>query len=144
MKDILLLLAAGVVLGATANAISPRGLSWTRPLGRGVGAQVAKAGLVPVDLRSVRELIQDRRVTFVDARDAENFSIGRLPRAIRWTADLRVAHPEWRVVVYCDNEFCEKALQAGQALKNTGCKDVAIFVDGYEAWWNAGGAVDQD
>jgi len=57
VKRVLLLLAIAAVLGATANAISPRGLSWTRPLGRGVGPQVTRAGLVPVDLASMKNLV---------------------------------------------------------------------------------------
>jgi len=144
VKEILLLLAVAGVVGAAANAISPRGLSWTRPLGRGVGPQVTAAGLVPVDLRSVKELIQNPAVTFIDARSPEDFSIGRLPRAIRWIPGPSQPRPERRVVVYCDNEFCEKAVDLGRELQKAGYKDVAVFVDGYEAWWNSGGAVEQD
>jgi rhodanese-related sulfurtransferase len=103
-----------------------------------------EAGLVPVDLPSARGLIRNPQVVFIDARSPESFSIGRLPRAIRWSPDLRLPPPEQRVVVYCDNEFCEKAVDVGRELKKSGRKDVAVFVDGYEAWWNAGGAVDQD
>ena len=141
---ILILLALALALGATANAISPRGLSWTRPLGRGAGPQVVEAGLVPVDLRSAQALNLNPNVAFIDARSPESFSIGRLPRAIRWSPDVRLPPPEQRVVVYCDNEFCEKAVDVGRKLKKAGRKDVAVFVDGYEAWWNAGGPVDQD
>ena len=144
MKDILLLLAIAGILGATANAVSTRGISWSRPLGRGVGPHVANAGLVPVDLRSLQELIRNPSLTIVDARSPEDFSVGRLPRAIRWSPGLHVPDPERRVVVYCDNEFCEKALEVGRELQKAGHKDVAVFVDGYEAWWNAGGAVEQD
>jgi rhodanese-related sulfurtransferase len=144
VKDILLLIAVAGVLGATANSLSPRGISWTRPLGRGIGPQVVNAGLVPIDLRSAKELNQNRSVTFVDARTPEDFSVGRLPRAIRWGTGKRPPDPERRVVVYCDNEFCDKALALGQELKKAGYKDVAVFVDGYEAWWNAGEGIEQD
>ena len=142
MKRILLLLAVAVVLGATANALSPRGLSWTRPLGRGVGPQVTNAGLVPVDLASMKKLVGS--VTILDARAREDFAIGRLPGAVRWNPDGPLPPRDKPIVVYCANEFCEDALEAGVRLKAAGYRDVAVFVDGYEAWWNAGGAVDQD
>jgi rhodanese-related sulfurtransferase len=137
----LLLIAAAVLLGAAANAISPRGLSWTRPLGRGVGAQVAAAGLTPLDLNGVSDLVRKKSVLFLDARPAEEYRIGRLPGAIPST---RTPPRDKPIVVYCANEFCDTALNLGAELKKSGYKDVAVFVEGYEAWWNAGGAVDQD
>ena len=142
MKRLPLLLAIAVVLGATANAISPRGLSWTRPLGRGVGPQVTQAGLVPVDLASMKKLVGAVRI--LDARTQEDFAIGRLPGAVRWNPDGPLPPRDKPIVVYCANEFCEYALEAGVKLKAAGYPDVAVFVDGYEAWWNAGGPVDQD
>lgn len=142
MKRILLLLAIAVVLGATANALSPRGLSWTRPLGRGVAPQVTQAGLVPVDLAGMRKLVGSVRI--LDARTKEDFAIGRLPGAVWWNPDGPLPPRDKPIVVYCANEFCEVALDAGVRLKKAGIPDVGVFVDGYEAWWNAGGAVDQD
>jgi rhodanese-related sulfurtransferase len=142
VKRILLLVAIPVVLGATANAISPRGLSWTRPLGRGVGPQVTQAGLVPIDLAAMKNLVGSVRI--LDARTREDFAIGRLPGAVWWTPDAPLPPRDKPIVVYCANEFCEYSLEAGVKLKASGYPDVAIFVDGYEAWWNAGGAVDQD
>jgi rhodanese-related sulfurtransferase len=150
VKGILLLLAVAVVLGATANAISPRGLSWTRPLGRGVSEEAIAAGLLPVDLNTVKSLLNDPNVLFVDARAPEEFATGRLPRAVnvppdRGNGTARLTKTmDQPIVVYCANEFCEAALKVGATFKNDGRRNVAIFVDGYEAWWNAGGAVDQD
>jgi ArsR family transcriptional regulator len=149
VKDLLLLLGAAVLLGTAANALSPRGLSWTRPLGRGVTDQVAAAGLVPVDLAAVRSLLQDRSTVFVDARRREQYAIGRLPGALNtpWNevegTTLRLPQGK-NYVLYCDNEFCESALRLGEHLKKEGHRNIAVFVDGYEAWWNAGGSVDQD
>lgn len=146
---ILVLLAVASGLGAGANALSPRGLSWTRPLGRGVAQQVADAGLVPVDLKTVRELLTRKNLRIIDARREEEYRIGRIPGAVNipWREDLRpLSSPidPRPVLVYCSNEFCEDALKTGMRLKAYGYPDVAVFVEGYEAWWNAGGPVDQD
>jgi rhodanese-related sulfurtransferase len=149
-RHILTLLAIASALGAGANALSPRGLSWSRPLGRGIGPQVADAGLVPIDLKTMRGILGDRSYRLIDVRSREDFAIGRLPGAVNipWNPDAQtpsvlVAPDKW-VVVYCSNEFCEQALQSATQLKRVGYRDVAVFVDGYEAWWNAGGPVDQD
>jgi len=90
----------------------------------------------------------------IDVRSPEEFAIGRLPGAVNhpWSTDRVFKPPSdprgWEldkpVVLYCDNEFCEKSLLMGKGLKYMGYRDIAVFVDGYEAWWNAGGAVDQD
>lgn len=149
MKRILILLAVGVGLGATANAVSPRGLSWTRPLGRGIAGQVADAGMVPVDLAATRELVKKKSVRIIDARKPELFRIGRLPGAVNlpWEEDV-LGHvqlePAGPLLLYCDNEFCEQSLRLGEKLRGMGYRDIAVFVDGYEAWWNAGESVDQD
>jgi rhodanese-related sulfurtransferase len=142
VKRILLLLGVAMVLGATSNALSPRGLSWTRPLGRGVGPQVTQAGLVPIDLATMKTLVGSVRI--LDARTKEDFALGRLPGAVWWTPDGPLPPRDKPIVVYCANEFCEYSLEAGVKLKAAGYPNVAVFVDGYEAWWNARGAVDQD
>jgi len=148
-RRIFILLAIAGVLGASANAISPRGLSWTRPLGRGIAAQVTDAGMVPVGLEDVRRMVAAGSVRLVDARKPELFAIGRLPGAVNlpWDPDsppAAVPAQDKPLVLYCDNEFCEQSLRLGQWLRSKGVRDVAVFVDGYEAWWNARGAVDQD
>ena len=140
-RRILVLLAIAGVIGASANAISPRGLSWSRPLGRGIADQVAKAGLVPVDLKTVQELVRNKSALIIDARTPEEFAVGRLPGAIPSSRTLAKDKP---LVLYCGNEFCEQSLRLGEQLQKLGYRDIAVFVDGYEAWWNAGGPVDQD
>jgi ArsR family transcriptional regulator len=137
------ILAAGCVLGAVANAVSPRGLSWTRPLGDGLRARAARAGLVPIGLEQVRRLPPD--VLLLDSRPPEEFAVGRLPGAVSVPEGKAVSAPPGRpIVVYCANEFCESSLRLGERLLAAGHRNVALFVEGYEAWWNAGGPVDED
>ena len=145
----LILLAVAGALGSAANALSPRGLSWSRPLGRGVAERVAAAGLVPVDLKTVQDLVGKKSVRIIDARRAEEYRIGRLPGAVSipWIEGRQPSSTPIRdvpVLVYCSNEFCDDALKTGIELNQIGYTHVAVFVDGYEAWWNAKGPVDQD
>lgn len=144
------LVVAAAVLGAGANALSPRGISWTCPLGKGLRAEVAEAGFAPVDLAGARKVVAERSASIVDARAADLFRIGRLPGAVSvpW-ADAsagRVAAPPPGppLLVYCSNEFCDTALDLARWLRDRGHRRIAVFVDGYDAWWNERGPVDQD
>jgi rhodanese-related sulfurtransferase len=150
-RRVVILIAIAVSLAVAANALSPRGLSWKEPLGHGLRAEVVAAGLTPVDVKDIRALLADRSILFLDVRPAEEFDTGHLPGAknIPWNriiGDAGDASAELRnpidrpIIVYCSNEFCVFSLQVGAQLKRNGHRNVAVFVDGYEAWWNTGGA----
>ena len=139
----LAIVAVGCLLGAAVNAVSPRGISWTRPLGDGLRAKAAAAGLLPIGLEAARGL--QGKALFLDARPLEEFSIGRLPGAVALDPDSTALPPRGRpIVVYCANEFCETSLRLGRRLTAAGFRDVALFVEGYEAWWNARLPVDEN
>ena len=150
LRKVLLLVMAAVFLAVAANAVSPRGLAWKDPLGSGLRARAALAGIVPVDLGAARSLTQNPSVIVLDARPAEEYSLGRLPgaRSLPWTRveEGRGSPPPKGppILVYCANEFCESSLRLGEWLRARGYRDVALLIDGYEAWWNAKYPVDQD
>ena len=144
MKGVLLLLAVAGILGAAANAVSPRGISWMQPLGSGLASDVAAAGLFPVAMKDLPGLLQDRSILYLDARSREDYATGHLPRAV-WSNPEGPLPPRDRpIIVYCSNEFCHSSLQLGVRLKKEGFRNVGVLVDGYDAWWNAGGSVEQD
>jgi len=141
IRRLLILLALAGALAVAANAVSPRGLSWTEPLGRGLKAEALAQGFRVVDLNDVKRLLGDPSVLFVDARSLEDYKTGHLRGAVlNSAAPTSLDRP---VVVYCSNEFCAAALQHAQALRKA-YRNVSIFIDGYDAWWNAGGSVEQD
>src|SRR5688572_21379517 len=67
-----LLLGAAAAMATASNALRPRGLSWTKPLGPELRAQAVEAGLVPVDLDALRRLLKDK-VHFLDSRPPDEF-----------------------------------------------------------------------
>jgi rhodanese-related sulfurtransferase len=147
---IAVLLAVAVVLGSAANAVSPRSLSWRRPLGKDQFAKIVDAGLVPVEQTTLRQILLENLSRLVDARSREDYKIGRLPGAYScpWRElEKNTATPPPQggpIVVYCSNEFCDDALNLGRWLLQHGYKDVGVLLDGYDAWWNARGPVEQD
>ncbi len=144
------LLAVAVVLGSAANAVSPRGLSWSKPLGKDQRARIVEAGLVPVEQQALRQILLEGLSRLVDARSREDYRIGRLPGAYScpWRElEAKTATPPPQggpIVVYCSNEFCDDALNLARWLLANGYKDVGVLLDGYDAWWNARGTVEQD
>ena len=145
---IAVLLAVALVLGSAANAVSPRGLSWTHPLGRDLRARVLDAGLQPVRLSELPDLLP--MVRLLDARPAEDFKIGRLPgaKSIPWKdidgGRIPLPPPAGPTIIYCANEFCEDALRLGRLMIQRGDTDVGILIEGYDGWWNRKGPVEQD
>lgn len=155
MKSILrvvTLLALGGGLGAIANAVSPVGLSWKEPLGKGLEAQVAAAGLAPVALDALRSLLDKGQALLVDARPEDEYRTGHLQGAISlpWgEVEARKRRidglPRGRpLVVYCANRFCESSLRLGMEFQKAGYSDIGVLVDGYDAWWDRGGTVEQN
>ena len=149
-RKLLALLGTAILVAAVTNAVSPRGIPWRDPFGQGLRARAALAGLVPVDLEAVRALLKNPEMIVLDSRPRDEFGFGRLPgaRSLPWAdveggrgTPLSKEHP---ILVYCANEFCESSLRLGEWLRSKGYRDVALFIDGYEAWWNAKGPVDQD
>lgn len=147
LRRLALLLAVASGLATASNALHPRGVSWTKPLGPELRERAVKAGLVPVGLDALRPLLKDGKTLLVDARPREKFEIGELPGAINlpWKeiedGEKLPPPPRGRpIVVYCENVWCDSSLKLGQWLKARGYPDVALFVDGYEVWWNEDGA----
>jgi rhodanese-related sulfurtransferase len=142
---LLRLLLCSLAAGAAANAVSPWGIPWIDPVGKGLRARAAAAGLVPLALADVRARLRDSSFVFIDTRPAEEFEVGSLPgaRSLPWKeVEEGRPIPSWaagRVVVFCANEFCESSLELGRRLRGQGVRDVGLFVEGYEAWWNSGG-----
>jgi rhodanese-related sulfurtransferase len=144
-----IVLGAGLLLGAVGNAVSPRGLSWSNPLGNGLRSRAAEEGLVPVNLDAARRILRLPGLVVLDSRPREEFRIGRLPgaRSLPWAEaeeGRALPPPAGPVLVYCSNEFCESSLRLGQWLRSKGIRDVALLVEGYDGWWNDRGPIDQD
>jgi|SRR5579862_2064771 len=150
LARVAVLLAIAAAVGSLANAVSPRGLSWTHPMGRGLRAKLLDAGLAPVDVARLPDLLRGRRLRLIDARAAEEFRTGRIAGAASFpwkdveAGTLPLPPPDGPTVVYCANEFCEEALRLARRMAARGDRDVGVLVEGYDQWWSRRWPVDQD
>ena len=144
------LLVVAAALGSLANAVSPRGLSWCHPLGRDLRAKVLDAGLEPVAVERLPDLLRQRPIRLIDARPAGEFRIGHLAGAQShpWKdvddGKIPLPPPDGPTIVYCANEFCEDALRLGRLLAARGDPDVGVLLEGYDEWWNRRWPVEQN
>src|SRR5688500_12158610 len=94
IRRVAILLGAAAAVATPSNALRPRGLSWTKPLGPELRALAVEAGLVPVDLDALRPLLKDK-VHFLDSRPRDEFEVGALPGAVSvpWKEIEEGRHP---------------------------------------------------
>jgi rhodanese-related sulfurtransferase len=147
---VILLLAA--VLGIWQQWQLVR-LSWTGALPahleqqRQQRRQVEFQGVKTLDLPQVYEIFQGGQALFVDARDADEYAELHIAGAVNLSPDLLERQGnralagiarDRRIVVYCGLANCNKALQVAEKLQSLKFTDVSAFMDGFQAWDQAG------
>jgi rhodanese-related sulfurtransferase len=147
---VILLLAA--VLGIWQQWQLVR-LSWTGALPahleqqRQQRRQVEFQGVKTLDLPQVYEIFQGGQALFVDARDADEYAELHIAGAVNLPPDLLERQGnralegiarDRRIVVYCGLANCNKALQVAEKLQSLKFTDVRAFMDGFQAWDQAG------
>ncbi|MFQ6676240.1 MAG: rhodanese-like domain-containing protein [Fidelibacterota bacterium] len=93
-----------------------------------------------IDLALARELF-DRGVTFVDARDDEEYRAGHIRGALNLPTVELVAllSPDDPVVAYCSGEGCASSLELAETLMlDWGFSRVFVFEGGWPQWESAG------
>ena len=81
---------------------------------------------------------------WIDARPDADFARDHVPGAVSLNEDrwnellpqmLAVWSPEKKVVVYCSNQNCNRAVEVAQRLrKEAQLKDIFVLKDGWEGW----------
>jgi 3-mercaptopyruvate sulfurtransferase SseA len=154
LRQALLVVAAGVVAGLGANALSPR----PAPLGQPVhaaaeaaaGACLADPSAAPVARIAAAEaaaLCTACSAGFVDARSARDFAAGHVTGAVHLPpaghgdeaealARLATFHT---VVVYDGEDSCRLAESVARRLLGRGLRDVRVLDGAWGAWMAAGG-----
>jgi len=128
-----------VILALAVNAAVPGGIPVFTPPPSPPGE--------PLDFVQVWEVFDRKDAVFIDARPADEYEYGHIPRAInvpwldrdRHLPELRRRiPPERKIIVYCDGEECQASNKLSAWLKDRGWKRVYVFTDGYPSWLAAG------
>ena len=108
-------------------------------------------GVPSVSLEEAHELWKGGDTLFIDARDADDFAELHIPRAVNLPLD-RISEikntgilgfpRDRRIVVYCAKKQCHSALKEAKHLQSLGFTRVMAFLDGFQAWDEAGYDVD--
>ncbi len=143
------LILTSALLAVVANTLSPRGIPWSARFEHDLRVLALREGVVPLSMNEMRAEMGRGQARIVDARHRDHYDQGHLHRAlsIPWMnadaalEDARLTTAD-RVVVYCGSRFCDKGLFLASWLKKRGFANVALFVDGLDAWVAAGGPVE--
>jgi rhodanese-related sulfurtransferase len=110
-------------------------------------------GVPSVSLEEAQELWKGGETLFLDARDADDYAELHIPKAINIPLD-KLSKSELkntgilglprdrRIVVYCARKQCHASLKEAKYLQSLGFTRVMAFLDGFQAWDEAGYDVD--
>ena len=138
----LLICLVGAGLGLLVNAISPRGIPLLGPL-----PATDTKGIEQIPLEEAWALFREEKGVFVDARSAEEFRAGHIPRALllplhafeetvsSWT---NLIPADTLLITYCSGEECESSKDVAALLVEEGYSQVKVLFGGWEHWKRAG------
>lgn len=110
-------------------------------------------GVPAVSLEEANELWKGGETLFLDAREPDEYAELHIPKAINIPLDkLSVSEMkkagimglprDRRIVVYCAKKQCQSSLKEAKFLQSLGFTRVMAFLDGFQAWDEAGYDVD--
>jgi rhodanese-related sulfurtransferase len=108
-------------------------------------------GVPGVSLEEAHELWKGGETLFLDAREADDYAELHIPKAISLPEDKMTdikntgilgLPRDRRIVVYCARKQCNLSLKEAKYLQSLGFTRVNVFLDGFQAWDDAGYDVD--
>lgn len=150
--DSTILLAIAGLLGGLVNTLRPEAtrLPWVSDWDRHIETLAFRAGISVTFLQGARQRVGDVATAILDARSADEYAAGHLPRALSLPvaeADRRIldyAHrltPDTPILVYCGGADCDDALELAKRLREFGFRDLTLYPGGLAEWIEYGGDV---
>jgi rhodanese-related sulfurtransferase len=140
LQRALLIVAAGVLGGLAANALSPRGIPYRTP------PKPVLPAADTIALTNAVRLWQGGAGLFLDARAPADYAAGHIPFAhnlpveafdAHYPAVARLLSPALPLVLYCDGEQCELSHQLLAKLRPLGYTNAHVLVNGMTVWRHA-------
>jgi rhodanese-related sulfurtransferase len=154
VKESIILLGIAVIAALAVNFFSPKGIALLGQWDKAQGVITAKArDDVVVENREIRDVKQAKQIydngkaIFVDARSGEDYESGHIPGAVSLPAGqfdqlvdafIDQHSSDQLVVTYCSGRTCDDSHKLAQLLSEAGFKNVKVFIDGYPGWKREG------
>ncbi|MBE2205679.1 MAG: rhodanese-like domain-containing protein [Chthoniobacterales bacterium] len=148
---------AALGLGFLGNSLRkhPLPMTYENPQKRlvklvaGEGGEIAEPG--GLDFPEVQEAWKAGEALFVDARTADFFAEGHIPRSVNLPrASLlqkgrlpTLPEKSRTLIVYCSGEDCADSKLVAQGLLLMGFKNVSVYSGGWEEWEASGSPVEK-
>nr|MBN2277697.1 rhodanese-like domain-containing protein [candidate division Zixibacteria bacterium] len=152
IKQALVILILAIIIAILVNTVSPHKISFQ---GNWPSVDGSSEVVLPpsadendppfISLDEAAAKFQLPGVVFVDARDPEDFAVGRIRGSINIPYDYIDDYcgrldeiPKNRVVViYCSGSECELSLFLGRDMKYDGYSNIFVFYGGWREWERA-------
>ena len=153
------ILLGAVVLGLISNAVNPHGAALVGHYPKieyGADSIIVPPSAEPGDppfitLKEAYGKYHDPGTIFLDAREPEDYELGRIKGAINlpfdwfddhWPDVEPLLNMEAEIIVYCSGAECESSLYEGRYLQEIGYQHISIFFGGWSEWDSHGFPVD--
>lgn len=150
IKETIFLLGIAIVFAFIVNLFSPAGIPFVGQWSESPGTAASKANsdvfsgnLEIKDVKAAKQIYDQGKAVFLDARSLESFKNGHIKGAeslpLGQFDDLietfKKKHPaNTFIVTYCSGRTCDDSHRLEELLFDHGYVNVSIFVDGYKGW----------
>jgi rhodanese-related sulfurtransferase len=145
--EMIILGCLAIVISLVYNGVSSNGIPLFGNWDPSAGSLHAGGPCKPKSSEAGEDMISamylDPMVFFIDARSADDYAAGHIPRAVSYPVnefDGQMAEffsqypPDTRLVVYCTGLDCHDSHTLAQKLKDAGYTQVMVYSRGFTGW----------
>lgn len=141
LRQALVIVLAGAILGLAANTASPRRIPFLTP------PKAPPHAADVVTLEEAKALWNSGSAFFLDARAPADYRAGHIAGALSLPIDefdnsyLQIQPmltPDATIVAYCDGMDCDLSHRLVERLRELGYHNVRLLVNGWTTWHTAG------
>ncbi len=154
LKEIGLLIGLSLITAFITNYLSPSGISlvgqWDTQRGV-ISARIQNNGIKSDfeihSVKRVKQIFDEGKAIFIDARSYPHFEDGHIPNAISLPVEKFFEMIEsllsnyalnQPIVTYCSGRTCRDSHRLSEFLLEFGYTDVTVFIDGFPGWLEEG------
>lgn len=147
LPKVLCILLVSLLLAGAVNLVRPNPVPWIQDWDGYVETKARDAGIRVVSWSFVKKQFEEQSALFVDARSVEEFEAGHIPDAISlpfkrlddaFEILAELVESDKPLTVYCQNRDCDDGLLLAMELQALEQTNLFYFVDGFDAWEEAG------